>query len=64
MTVIVKPEGRIDTAEGPLYTTFVDGAAVHGQRPLTIEERDALVAIIDAAKRMNIHRKLKNWVLS
>lgn len=49
--IIVKPLGRIDTADGPLYATEVDGVMVHGGKPMTPEGRDAIAAVIGAAKR-------------
>lgn len=47
--VIVKPMTRIETPDGPLYTTDVDGVIVHGGAPMTPEGKKAISAILAAA---------------
>lgn len=49
--IIVMPRTRIDTPDGPLYTTDVDGVMVHGGQPLTDEGKTAIRAVIAAAHR-------------
>lgn len=49
--VIVKPQARIETPDGPLYATDVDGVRVHGSKPMTPKGREAIAAIIEAARR-------------
>lgn len=49
--VIVKPLARIETAEGPLYATEVDGVVVHGDKPMTAEGKIEAQKIIEAARR-------------
>lgn len=49
--VVVKPLVRTETPAGPLYATDVDGVRVHGGEPMTSEGREAIRAIIAAAKK-------------
>ena len=47
--VVIKPLARIETPDGPLYATDVDGHRVHGGKPMTPEGREAIRAVIEAA---------------
>lgn len=49
--VIKKPVGRLNTVEGPLYVTDVDGAVVHGGKAMTAEQYAGVQKIVAAAKR-------------
>jgi hypothetical protein len=49
--VVLKPGMKIMTADGPLYATAVDGVTVHSEKPISGDSREAISAIIEAAKR-------------
>lgn len=49
--VVLKPAAKIMTADGSLYATPVDGVIVHSEKPISGESREAILAIIEAAKR-------------
>lgn len=49
--VLVKPDGKIETADGPRYVTKVDGVELRGDRPMTIEQRDGAQKIIRTVRR-------------
>lgn len=58
--VIIKPLGKIETPDGPIYVTDVDGVNVHGGKPMTQEGREAISGIIEAATRyLTKHRATK-----
>lgn len=42
--------GKIDTPDGPLHSTVVDGCVVHGSAPLSEAGREAVGAVIRAAR--------------
>lgn len=48
--IIVKPDARIETADGPICVTNVNGVRVHGAKPLTPEMTAALEKVIEAVR--------------
>lgn len=49
--VVKKPVAILDTPEGRLFATEVDGAIVHGCKPLSLESEAAMREIIKAVKK-------------
>jgi len=49
--VILKPLTKIETPDGPLYATEIDGTIVHGQKPMTEEGAEAVRALFAAITR-------------